>query len=1119
MEVIMNIQKDLSHSVIQHLISEQTLRRPWLLQVVCLFVMSLTIVPMAFGQGTGNISGYVRDASGASVTGANVTAVMTEQQTTRTTQTDAQGFYNFIALPPGHYTITFEAKGFQQEVRSNVELTVSQNARADAQLTVGAVQTKINVTSTVALVDTTSNTLSGLVDDQRVVDLPLNGRNVMSLAAILPGVTNVSAPQTMSDARSGPAMDVNGSLPNSVVYTFDGAFFMNPSRNTGLNFPPPDAIAQFRMLTSNFSAEYGHNSGAQVEVVSRAGTDSFHGAAWEFFRNSYFNAKDYFAPYVPFENQHQFGAALGGPILKHKLFFFASYQGLSNHRQAESAQALVPSAAERSGDFTGDSITLVDPTDPITGLPLTDPTTGAPCVSGNVISPGCISPVAVNVLKYVPESTTGTVVSLASSPVLDNNGNLRMDWNQSANNLIFGHYYQDETSFSDPFAAYDDIAGYNTEDYFVKTQNAVVNDIYTFTPSIINQAIFAVLNTTSSSTLTVIHNSALGINIPQYAQAAPTINVGSDFSLGSYGPVQFTGINYQIADNLSWTKGRHSLKFGFETLKLHFHQVWIGASSFSFSGVRSGDPVADFILGAYDGASVQFGEANTDIRTIYNSFYAQDVFRVNPRFTFNYGLRYEPFLPWTEENNKIDTVVPGAQSKIDPTAPPGILFPGDPGVSKGIAPANLSNFAPRLGFAWDIFGDGKTSVRGGYGLFYNAINGDSLAQYNAPFTGTLNAYHGDIANPFTSTGETNPPAAPSGKFNCTKISTYPYYNCASFPLPLTGWYMNTKLRLPYYSEYDLSIQRQISPSTMIEVSYVGNIGRDITGTITNNPAQFITDPITGAPPSESNVNDRVLYEPGILGPNQQYFTNWAHSSYNALQIQGTKRFGHGSTILANYTRAKSLDMISANDSEENEPNPNKLEEGYGPSDFDRRNSFVASWLYAIPLHFSNSVANSLLSGWTVSAIQTVASGLPITFFAGQDVAVDGTGNQQFAQLQAGASASTIRISHPTRSAEVNEFFNTQAFVPPNDVPLGTYGNSRKGMIYGPAYADTDASILKLFALPESLKLQFRLETFNTFNQVNFSLPNSTANSGAFGQIQSTVAGTGRQLQVALKLLW
>ena len=339
----------------RNLTSQLGLKTGWFL------ILFLSIVPIALAQGTGNISGYVRDASGAAVPGTNVTAVMNEQQTTRTGVTDAQGFYSFVALPAGHYTITFEAKGFQREVRSDVELTVSQNVRADAQLTVGAVQTEVKVTSTVALVDTTSNTLTGLVDDRRVVDLPLNGRNVMSLAELIPGVTNVSAPQTQSDARGGPQMDVNGSLPNATVYTFDGAFFNNPSRNTGINFPPPDAITQFRILTSNFSAEYGHNAGAQIEVVSRAGTDKLHGAAWEFLRNAVFNAKDYFATSVPSEVQNQFGAAAGGPIIKRKVFVFGSYQGLTNQQETTPTVAVVPSTAERNGDFTGDNVPLVNP--------------------------------------------------------------------------------------------------------------------------------------------------------------------------------------------------------------------------------------------------------------------------------------------------------------------------------------------------------------------------------------------------------------------------------------------------------------------------------------------------------------------------------------------------------------------------------------------------------------------------------------------------------------------------------------------------------------------------------------------------------------------------------------
>ncbi|MGH9719813.1 MAG: carboxypeptidase regulatory-like domain-containing protein, partial [Bryobacteraceae bacterium] len=411
------------------------------LRILTLLVALSTVA--AHAQVAGTISGYVKDQTGAIVANANIQAVLTGQQLTRSAVTDPTGFYNMLAMPPGGYEFSVTAAGFQKQVQSDVRLTSGENLRLDAELKVGSVQSEVTVSSQATLVNTTSQTLSGLVDDRRVTDLPLSGRNVISLARILPGITEVNAPQEPGDTRAGPNMSVNGGRSVNNNFTFNGANFTHFGQTTGMNVPPPDAVQEIRIQTHNFTSEYGNNSGSQVTVTSKAGTNQFHGSAWEFLRNDKLNSRSFFQPRRPQTRQNQFGASAGGPVKRDKLFVFGYYQRLENRPETGSSQTILPSAAERSGDFRHLTAQIRNPTHPLTGQPMLN-SAGSPCVAGNVISPSCISPASRGILeRFIPITPNNLIVTLNPQSSNAESYMARVDFLQTRKHNLFGHLYHD----------------------------------------------------------------------------------------------------------------------------------------------------------------------------------------------------------------------------------------------------------------------------------------------------------------------------------------------------------------------------------------------------------------------------------------------------------------------------------------------------------------------------------------------------------------------------------------------------------------------------------------------------------------------------------------------------
>jgi Carboxypeptidase regulatory-like domain/TonB-dependent Receptor Plug Domain len=1089
----------------------------WCAVVVTL--MGLAASSMAHAQVAGTISGYVQDQAGGAMPGATVTVESAGQQLVRTTQTNATGFFDLQALPRGRYTIKVEMTSFETQVHKDVEVTAGANVRLDVVLRVGGLAEQVEVSGRETMVETRNATQSNLIDDQRVQDLPMNGRNVVALAGTYAGVTAIRAQQDTSDGRQGPIMSVNGGNQNHNLFTLNGSVFTHFNQTTGFNPPPPDAVQEIRIQTHNFSAEYGHTAGSQVSIVSKAGSNEFHGTVWEFHRNSELNARSFFQTRKPEQRQNQTGASAGGAIIRNKLFWFGSFQRLWDRSEAGSTQTVVPTSAQRAGDFTALSTQLRNPVNPITGAPFTD-SSGAACVSGNVIRAGCLSAVSRGLLDtYVPSTADSTVVTLSPAPRDHGVYIVRGDYHFSPKNQLNAHFFADRSDSS----SWPGNMNYVQQAVFSDVNQFSVSDSHIFGPRLLNEFTFSYLTSRSGGGATTqIAPRDQGVNV----------NVGNDGRGMSYAVtgsinLSYPGVNaqdyysWQVKDTMTFNLGNHTMKWGYDLIRPVFEFNLALTRSANFTGSRTGNAIADFIIGAFDQATMEFGIADHSPSNYKHQFFIEDSYRVHPRLTLNYGLRYEPFIPVDQKGGRHTSWLPGVQSQVVTDAPAGILFPGDAGLPSRLTHSDLNNFAPRLGGAWDLRGDGRTVVRGGYGIFFQQVNGETTHAAEGPWRGTTQLRQGRIEDPFGSLGQVEPPPESPGRFGCSPISQFPGLSCSLYPLPIRTVYTDPHLRTTYTHHFSGSLQRQLGSLYVVEASYIGKLGDDLVGHNYFNAAPFINSPITGQPPSLQNVEQRVPFSPGIISAQSRVLGNFFRSSYHSMQLRVERRMSRGFSFSGSYALSKNMTNQPENTTGliSSIPNPFDLESLWGPSLLDRRHVFAGSWVWSPQHDFSNRMFDALLNDWTLTGFHRIQSGSPLVFIMGTDVAQNGIlqPNGQYALLVPGMTAADVSRSHDNKSDMIAAYFNTAAFVPVNSVPRGIYGDAARGLIYGPGDVGTDFAVLRYVPLSRDLRLQLRGEFFNAFNHANFNNPNTTVSSTTFGRI--TGAGAGRVIQLAAKVIW
>jgi len=1057
------------------------------LSVVALAAM-LVATPAPAQTPTGTILGSVKDAQGGIVPGATVTATNLGTQYSRSTVSDSSGEYALRLLPVGTYMIVVTIPGFKNFTQTGILLEVGRNARVDATIELGAVSETVSVVGDSPLVDTASASLSRTVGQNEVLNLPLVNRDLYALLNVTGGVTS----NENSNSLGGPEQltTINGSgraQMGTVNFQLDGGNNTAGLRGTGNPAPNPEAVQEFRVLTNGYAAEYGRYAAGVVDVVTKSGTNVMHGAAFEFFRNESLNAPRWTPPGTPSAkdplDRNQYGGAVGGPIVRDKTFFFASYSRLRQEETYYRNTALVPTAAERAGDF---SQSARKPNDPLTGLPF--PT--------NVIPTARFDPAAKTIQdRYVPPSNLpgGFFETRTPDPLQTDETTVKLDHQLSAAQSLAISYFFLAGTDTQPLTGTGNIPWVD-RDFKWNQHNVNVAHTWMMNPTTINQLrgtyvrqFGARVNnpTTSLGDL----NSKFTI---QGDPTLPRLTVTGFFTAQTAIAGPDAGSNYLgVKDAISISRGRHSLKFGgdFSYEKIIHDTLLDNYGTFLFNGSKTGNAYADFLLGLPAMMTQDAPVRKTD-NGAYVSAYAQDDVRVHARVTLNLGVRYDLQFPYTDPQDRKLAFVPGQQSVINPTAPPGLLFPGDAGVSRGIVKTDVNNIAPRLGLAWDPNGDGRTAVRAAFGLFYGSITGNewNTTADNQPFT---------VRQTFPTVFTLSDPYRnlPGG------VGPFPFLytpGAPRFTLPAQVFGPSLDFVWPLTYQTNVTIEREIGRGFSASASYVGSFARNLAAAVDNNYPMLTSTATT------ANVNARRPYLPGTIGAANVLSSIFA-SDYNGLQLSAERR-GTRLSGKAYYSFGRGFEDVDFQGGGlPGVQNATRLADERGRNSNDRTHTFTLSGVWRLDyLKDATAWAAALARNWTVSAIVTLQSGQPLTIGAGQDRNLDGPTNDR-ADL-----VGNPEVDHgQPREVLIEGWFNTAAFANP---ALGTNGSSGRSIIEGPGYRNVDLGLFRDIPVKGRSMFQFRLEATNVLNVVNLSNPGTNLSAPAtFGKIRS--ARSMRQIQL------